>query len=71
MLPCWLAQVLVPDVTSMLAEPSLCSVFAGPNILHHALLTSDAVNNSLCLAVKLSLDVNYDPSGSGSHHFHF
>ena len=67
----WLAQVLVPDVASMLAKPSLSTVFAGPYILHHAPLASDAIDDPLCLTIELSLDVNNDPSGSGFHHSNF
>ena len=61
----------ISDVTYVLAKSVLCFVFAGTHILHHALLTSDAINNSLCLAVEFSFDVYNGPSGSGSHHFHF
>ena len=55
----------------MLAQSGLCSVFAGAHILHHAFLTSDAVNNSLGLAIKFTLNVCDNPSGSGFHHSHF
>ena len=63
--------MLVLDVSYVLTKPVLCRVFAGAHILHHALFTSDAINDSLCLAVQLSLDVYNNPSGSGFHHSHF
>ena len=46
MLSCGLTEVLVPDVTNMIAQSGLCCQFAGSNILHHTFFTCNAVNDS-------------------------
>ena len=71
MLPSWLTQDLVPDITCMLADSSLSAVFACANILHQTFFTSDTINDPLGLAIELPLDLDNNPSSSGFHHPHF
>ena len=50
-----LAEVLVLDVTYMLAQTSLAAGFGGADVLHEALATCDAVNYPGGLTIKLPL----------------
>ena len=71
MLPSWLTQDLVPDVSSVLAKSMLCSVFASPNILYHTFLASNTIYYPLGLTIELPIDLNNHSSSSGFHHLHF
>ena len=63
-----LAEVLVLDVTYMLAQTSLAAGFGGADVLHEASAADNAVGNSGGLAVQLSLDLDNSVSSSGLHH---
>ena len=63
-----LAEVLVLDVTYMLAQTSLAAGFGGADVLHEASVAGNAVDNSGGLAVQLSLDLDNSVGSSGLHH---